>query len=98
MEEIGLINMTAKVSNISFTGVPVHFKHDFLGVPKNLNRVSLEYTESPSLKRVSRKTGQIWRSKYLKSGLLREWVVVTHAILALYVAVVEYYQLLVGIL
>ena len=45
----------------NFTGVPVHIKHAFSGVPKFSNRLS---RESPSLKRVSGKTGRIWRSKY----------------------------------
>jgi len=98
MEEIGLITMTAKVSKKSFTGVPVHFKHDFSGVPKVQTGFHLSKRSPHSLKKVSRKTGQIWRSKYLKSGILRVWVVVRHAILALYVAVVEYCQLLVAIL
>jgi len=40
-----------------FTGVPVHISHVFSGVPKISSRVSREYSESPSLKTESRKTG-----------------------------------------
>jgi len=33
-----------------FTGVPVHVKHVFTGFPEISNKVSFEYTESPSFK------------------------------------------------
>ena len=40
----------------SFTGVPIHVKHVFMGVPKIRNTFSVEYTESPSLKGSIEKT------------------------------------------
>ena len=50
-----------------FTGVPARITHNFSGDPKISNGFSHEKTESPPLKRVSRKPGKIWRSQYLKS-------------------------------
>jgi len=43
-----------------FTGVPVHIKHVFSGLPKISNSFSFSrgYTESPSLKRSTRKSGR----------------------------------------
>ena len=51
MEEIALITMTAKVSNMSFTAVPVHFKHDFSGVPKVQTGFHLSKRSPHSLKK-----------------------------------------------
>ena len=41
-----------------FTGGPVHIKHVFTGVPEISNEFSRESTESPSLKRSTRKSGR----------------------------------------
>ena len=48
-EEIGL-------TIIQYTTIYLYFKHVFTGVPKISNKFSIEYTESPSLKRCIRKT------------------------------------------
>jgi len=47
-------------------------KHVFSGVPKIWNRFSNRSSESPSLQRVSEKTGKIWRCKCCKFELLCE--------------------------
>jgi len=57
-----------------FHGSPCTYRNVFSGVLKTINRFSRESKEPLSLKRASRKTGQIWRSKYLKVGLLGEWM------------------------
>jgi len=62
-----------------FTGVPVHIKHVFSGLPKISNSFSFSRgcTESPSLKRSTRKSG---RSNIIsKSDLFRERLAVLTA-------------------
>jgi len=57
-----------------FTGGPVHIKHVFTGVPEISNKFSREWTESPSLKRSTRKSGRSGDPKIWKSDLLCGWV------------------------
>jgi len=55
-----------------FTSFPLTFEQVFVGVPKISNRVPREWTEVSVTQKSGQENCPIWRSKYLKSDLLRE--------------------------
>ena len=59
-----------------FMGIPIHIKHVFTGVPEIANGVSIEKTESPSLKRSIGTTNRSWDPNILSlifSVRVLEW-------------------------